>query len=119
MVRGCPLGRDREVGASIVYAGIARVPGAAVCAMWKTSRSKPGWCPTRTATSWAWLLGSPPVERGQAAAGDDPRLGAPRRALDTEGLGRGGAAASNGGAERGVTRRGGAVAMSGRRHTSG
>jgi len=39
-----------------------------------TRRSKPGWCATRTATSWAWLLAFPPVVRGQAAAGDDPGL---------------------------------------------
>ena len=41
----------------------------------KTSRSKPAWCATRTATSCAWLLALPPVVRGQAVAGDDSGLG--------------------------------------------
>jgi hypothetical protein len=46
-----------------------------LCPNSNTSRSKPGWCATRTATSCAWLLGLPPVVRGHAAAGEDPGLG--------------------------------------------
>src|SRR6266550_193091 len=50
-------------------------PGAVLWPNSKTSRSKPGWCATRTATSWAWLLAFPPVVRGHAAAGEDCGLG--------------------------------------------
>jgi hypothetical protein len=49
-------------------------PGAVLWPNSKTSRSKPDWWATRTATSWAWLLAFPPVVRGHAAAGDDPGL---------------------------------------------
>ena len=53
-----------------------------------TRRSKPGWCATRTATSWAWLLALPPVVRGQAAAGDDPGLAVAVGTAVAETLGR-------------------------------
>src|SRR5437868_8758225 len=49
-------------------------PGAVLWPNSKTRRSKPGWCATRTATSWAWLLALPPVVRGHTAEGDDPGL---------------------------------------------
>jgi hypothetical protein len=49
-------------------------PGAVLWPNSKTRRSNPGWCATRTATSWAWLLAFPPVVRGHTDAGDDPAL---------------------------------------------
>src|SRR2546425_12344595 len=51
-------------------------PGAVLGPNSKTSRSKPAWWATRTATSCTWFEGLPPVARGQAAAGVDPGPGA-------------------------------------------
>jgi hypothetical protein len=57
-----------------------------LCPNSKTRRSKPGWCATRIATNWAWLLSFPPVARGHAAAGEGPVVGAADGMLVAEGL---------------------------------
>ena len=58
-----------------------------LCPNSKTRRSNPDWCAMRIATSCAWLLGLPPVARGQAAAGDEPGLGAVVGTIVADGLG--------------------------------
>src|SRR2546426_1175346 len=101
------------LAASAVDAGLSRQPCRGPWAEIETGRSKAGGWASGAAARLAWLLGLPPVERGQAAAGDAPGLGATVGTLVTDGLGRVEAVASEVGAVVGVIEREADVAGAG------